>query len=1003
MMEHIDFETILFNREIYEINLLDARSTYKTYLSEEDYLDKKTNEILFNDGWKLNAISAYSQVNAFLEQTFAEKDISSYPDIIVPLSLELQGFDKPAYINSQYPFDGYKKIKLGEKITLDNPANVYLKRFDMDWDKNEKVIINFKGFETALFLYLNGEFVGYSENLYLDNEFDITPFLRKKGNIIAAIVFKYSSSSYILSQDIYRFSGIFRDITIKKERLRSVYDIDVKYHVDFKENNVKGDIILTPESSSLKKTIEIKDEESIVFVETSLADSISFTISHPHLWNAEKPYLYDLILKTYDGDILLDIKTLKIGFRNIEIDSKHVLLFNKKRLKIKGINRNEWDMERGRAISKDIIDFDLKLLKENNVNAIRTSHYPNQEYFYELADELGFYVMDEACLESHASFQTPNGCFNEFSIPGNDKGWEKLCLSRVMRMYERDKNHPSVFMFSLGNESGSGAVFVSLHDALKKRDPKILIHYEGVHLDRTYNLASDVQSEMYTRPNDVKKHLDEFNNKPFLLCEFAHSMGNSFGNVDEYMQLFSYNEHYVGGFIWDYIDLALFAQNERGEKALCYGGDFLERPNDKEFCADGIIFADRKLIQKSSKLVAMKYCYQPIRFQINEDEISITNDYLFTDTSDLAFEIYLLEDGKIINEKTISLNIAPQEEKTIAMPFSFSKNAKFDNTVQMFCKNDDKTIASEESIFPCDRKRVQLSKKPYEIVVGNYNIGVVGENFSYLFSLANCASHLPGLVSLSYQGEEFLENEVLPTIFRPNTNNDIGNRFKIDSGLALLYSKNLFINNEDIQNGKTNEGLFWISFEYRLSPLEKEKIKIKYTVLENGSLLVEESMKELNLINNLPYFGIRFPIPKLKKKIRYFALGTNENYPDRVGGSLSKIVSSDVENEFMPYLFPQEYGNHEKTRFVDILGEKGILHFEMEKRYLSFKYLKNTEFEIENAAHVEELPNSIANYLEIASRTRGVGGDDTWGSPVHSDYEIRDKEYNLIFSLSFER
>lgn len=1000
-MNEIDFETILFDRETYEINLLDARSTCKTFLSEEDYANDNVSERVFNDGWRLNVVPKYSDVNPFLKSIFVEENISSYPKVIVPLSLELQGYGKPEYINSQYPFDGYKNVKLGEKISLENPANIYLKCFDIDYDINERIIINFKGFETALFLYLNGEFVGYSENLYLDNEFDLTPHLKKKDNLIVAIIFKYSSSSYILSQDFYRFSGIFRDITIKKERTNSIFDIDVQYDVVFNEDEVKGNLVLSSEFST-KRMIEIKDKEKIVFSAISLSDSVPFALKRPHLWNAEAPYLYDLVIKTYQGNALIDIKTLKIGFRDVRISQERVLLFNNRRLKIKGINRNEWDMKNGRAITRDIIDFDLNLLKENNVNAIRTSHYPNQEYFYDLADKLGFYVMDEACLESHASFQTPSGCFNQFSIPGNDKSWEKLCLSRVMRMYERDKNHPSIFMFSLGNESGSGSVLVSIHDTLKKRNPKALVHYEGVHLDRTYHLASDVQSEMYTRPDDVKKHLIEFDGKPFLLCEFAHSMGNSFGNVDEYLDLFSFNKRYAGGFIWDYIDLALLAKNDRGEKALCYGGDFLERPNDKEFCGDGIIFADRKIASKSSKLIAMKYFYQPILFRINENQICIKNDYLFTHTSDLFFEIRLLEDGNLAKSKTFSLNIPPQEEKAIQIPFPLSQNVKFDNTVQVFCKKDRKTIASEESVFPCEKRATKIEKKPLEIVRGNYNIGVIGKNFSYLFSLANCASHLPGLASLCYEGEELLESEVLPTLFRANTNNDIGNRFKIDSGLAFLYSKNLFINNEDIQVEEKDDGPFSISFSYRLSPLEEEKIKVKYTVLENGSLLIEQTMNELKLLKNLPYFGIRFPIPKTKKNIRYFALGDKENYPDRLGGSLSQIVSSDTENEYMPYLYPQEYGNHEKTRFVDVLGEKGKLHFEMKDQYLSFKYLKNNEFELENATHVEELPNSIANYLEIASRTRGVGGDDTWGSPVHPKYEIKDNQYSLTFLLSFE-
>lgn len=999
-MENIDFKKVLFSKETVGINLLPARSSYKTYLCEDDLENLRSSERLFNDDWKIKVINNVFFLPHFLEYVF-NAPFRDYDEIKVPLSLELQGYGFPRYINSQYPFDGYANVKRGEEISLFNPAFVYLKKFDYKKrDEDNRVIIDFKGFETALFLYMNGEFVGYSTNLYLDSEFDITPYIKEKGNIIAAVIFKYSISTFILSQDFYRFSGIFRDVTIKEEKPDAIYDIDVRYDVDFSNDAVKGEIVLTG-AEKYKKVAYFNNGDS-GFMFSSSSSSIPFSLNHPLLWSAEHPNLYKLTIITKDGDDIVDIKSLSTGFRDVSINEKAVLTFNQKRLKVKGINRNEWDYQTGRAIDSGTIDFDLDILKENNVNAIRTSHYPNNEYFYEAADKKGFYIIDEACLESHASFQDYKGCKNENSIPGNDSSWETLCSSRLLRMYERDKNHPSIFLWSLGNESGSGSILVKMHDKLKERYPKAIIHYEGVHFDRRYHCCSDVQSEMYTYPEDCKKHIDEYSDKPFMLCEYAHAMGNSFGNVDEYMDLFSYNERFFGCFIWDYIDLALYARNSRGKMALCYGGDFEEFPNDKEFCGDGIIFADRKKVDDSSKLVAMKYFYQPFSFAIDEKSVRIKNDFLFTDSSSFTFAFALVIDGQMVKREDLSIPLEPGESKEVPLPFDiYERGAYFDITVQIFAgrNSNGELVAREEKIFaPAEIYPIERNKVDYEIVEGNYNIGIIGDNFKILFGLANCTSHLPGLISLEYRGEEYMADTALPTLFRANTSNDIGNRFKIESGLSLLYSKNLFINNEDVEYGMKDDK-FVISYSYRLSSLTDERIKVTYTVDVDGSLIVKMSGDKPKGIPSLPYFGMRFPISKLKKKFDYFALGDKENYPDRVGGSISRYFGSDVDKAFMPYLKPQDYGNHEKAREVDILGENSYLRFVKTDEYFSFKYLKNNEFELENATHVEELPSSFANYLEIAPKTRGVGGDNTWGAPVHEAYELKDDHYELEFRI----
>lgn len=1003
-----NYSEILFDKSIFEINLMPGRSTFRVYGSESAYQDRVMQSMLINDGWKGIYVERFEPE---LEQYFQrEISLEKLEDVLVPLSLELQGYGKPQYVNNQYTFDGYSEGTYGESITTDNPCMLYLKDYELITKKaDKKYILNFQGSESAMFLYVNGEFIGYSENLFLDSEFDITKQLTEGNNRIALLCFKYSSSTWLLDQDFYRFSGLFRDVTLSEVSENGIYDIEVKSQVDVEAKTSETTITLTCEKKNVVRELHILDAEGNT-VWTAKGKEHHFTahLSNLHLWDAESPYLYKMTVRSYQDDELCEIAETEIGFRDICIKDS-VMLLNGKRLIINGINRHEWNMERGRSVTQEDTDFDVQFLKEHNVNAIRTSHYPNNTSFYEACDELGFYVMDEACLESHGSFAWADRFRYETSFPADDETWTDICTSKLMRMYERDKNHPSIIMWSLGNESGFGDVFFRMRDTLKKRDSKAIIHYEHGYGKEEYMKVSDVYSSMYM----FADHVDEFipqnhSDKPYILCEYMHAMGNSLGDMKRYRLLLEKHKTFQGGFIWDYIDQGLLARDHSGKEKICYGGDFCERPHDLDFCGNGIILADRKEAHRSAKANTMKYYYQPLHFELSEDQVVVRNQYLFRDTSHLYFTLEVLVDGNIVATEDFELCVAAGETKVHPLCIPIEKYEgeilyviRAMQKVEQYGVQKDTVLACEEQVI-CKKEYTNdaaVSETAPKVIEGHFNIGVHTKDVSYLFRKAGVSYMLAGLYSIKVAGEEFLVREALPTVFRPNTSNDIGNTFCFTSSLALSFSKNVRCVNEEIKHEMVDNN-FVISYRYTFDHSTLEGAVIRYCINGNGEMKVTATLDKLSQLESLPLFGIHFELPKTKEKFSYFGKGPFENYPDRKDGTLSGIYSGACKDEYVDYLYPQECGNHEETRYLMIEGEKANLRFDGNGQNFSFKYLENSDFEIENATHKEELLDSGKNHLTICGFTRGVGGDDSWGAPVHEPYVLKsDKQYTFSFVI----
>ncbi len=603
--------------QIFRVNQLPAHSDHLFYRNHEE---RKANASSFsqslNGNWRfLYSKNAKSRPKDFYKADFILKD---FDEIHVPGHIELAGYDKLHYINTMYPWEGH--IYRRPAYSLDrgleegsfseaeyNPVGSYIKHFDLDEGlRNKSVYICFEGVEQAMYVWLNGHFVGYGEDSFTPTEFDLTPYMKEKDNVLAVEVHKRSTAAYIEDQDFFRFFGIFRNVTLYGKPKIHVEDLWIKPVLE--EDNRSGSLGLNllisseGESGYIKVTLQGEEieQEIVLWDKVETRDSVSLSpifLEKIIPWDHHNPYLYQLLIEVYDkDDHLVEVIPYDIGFRRIEIKD-NIILLNGKRLIMNGVNRHEWSAHSGRSISIEEMKEDIKIIKHNHINAVRTSHYPNQIPWYYLCDRNGIYLMAEANLESHGSWQKMGRVEPSWNIPGSISQWKEVVVDRARTNFEVFKNHTSILFWSLGNESYAEDNIMAMNQLYKEKDSSRLVHYEGVFHNRSYeDHISDVESRMYATPVEIRKYLDNAPKKPFILCEYMHDMGNSLGGLKAYMDLLDDYEMYQGGFIWDFIDQALWIKDEvTGRLVLRYGGDFDDKPSDYEFSADGIVFADRSV------------------------------------------------------------------------------------------------------------------------------------------------------------------------------------------------------------------------------------------------------------------------------------------------------------------------------------------------------------------------------------------------------------------------
>ncbi|MGN0334467.1 MAG: glycoside hydrolase family 2 TIM barrel-domain containing protein [Lachnospiraceae bacterium] len=610
----------LDNPEVFRVNQVDAHSDHCYYRTYEE-LTKKDNGLTksLNGQWDFcfSKNAAGRPVN-FYEEGF---DSSSFDKIIVPGHIELAGYDQIRYINTMYPWEGkeyrrgaYSLENAGDGAGMFseaayNPVGSYLKTFDLDAEMiGKRIRICFEGVEQAMYLWLNGQFVGYAEDSFTPSEFDLTPYIKEKGNVLAVEVHKMSTAAFLEDQDFFRFFGIFRNVTLRA--LPEVHVEDLWIHPVLNQDNASGTIEVTVKVSSrneeaVNARLVLKDRADEVVLEESFAleekagiyvGKMNAALAEVKAWDNHDPYLYHAVVEIVNekGE-LLEVIPYEVGFRRIEIIDK-VMYLNGRRLVITGVNRHEWNAKTGRCIGMEEMIADMECIQRNNINAVRTCHYPDQIPWYYLCDEAGIYVMSETNLESHGSFQKLGAIEPSCNVPGSIPQWKEAVIDRARNNYEAFKNHTSILFWSLGNESYAEDDIEAMNTFFKEKNDGRLVHYESVVYNRTYeDTISDMESRMYAKPEDVEAYLNNDPKKPYILCEYMHDMGNSMGGLGSYMKLIDKYEMYQGGFIWDFIDQAIMVKDEvTGNDVLRYGGDFDDRPSDYEFSGNGIVFADRR-------------------------------------------------------------------------------------------------------------------------------------------------------------------------------------------------------------------------------------------------------------------------------------------------------------------------------------------------------------------------------------------------------------------------
>lgn len=1017
---------IIKNPEIFEQNRLAAHSDHVCYKNELEKIKGKSSlRYDMNGLWKF----AYAKNQSLAPCGFeaADYDCKSWDEIRVPAHIQMEGYDVPIYTNTTYPWEADEFIKPGEVPEIFNPVASYVKYFTIPENmKNKRVCISFQGVESGFALWLNGHYVGYSEDTFDPSDFELTDYIVEGENKLAVRVWKWTSSSWCEDQDFYRFSGIFRDVFLYAVPWAHVEDLSVVPILNdaFDEGTLSVSIKADGDGIASVKLYELGDlsvekydrakllleEFDIELRDKELCEG-SCNVKNPLLWSAEKPNLYEvkIIVKDSHGNETEFISQLA-GFRRFEMVDG-LMKLNGKRIVFKGVNRHEFSSVTGRVPNRDEVIKDIVTMKKNNINAIRTSHYPDDSMLYELCDIYGIYMIAENNLESHGTWEAYNKGYVDldFVVPKDKPQWREMMLDRANSCYQRDKNHLAILIWSCGNESFGGKTIYEMSQLFRQLDKHRLVHYEGVFNDRSYNDTSDMESQMYTPVADIEKFLAEHPEKPFICCEYTHAMGNSCGAMHKYTELSDREPRYQGGFIWDYIDQSIYKKDRYGKWFLTYGGDFGDRPTDGDFSGNGICYGGER--EASPKMQEVKFNYQNISVDFDSDYIfTVTNKNLFVNTSVFDAFAILLADGDEVYRTKLQVSVPPMERASYEVPVTL-KNSMID-VEKEYCivvsfvlkENTIWEKAGYEIAFGQHMMKKPVSEyscdKSVELVVGNGNILVRGENFKALFSRMNL-----GMVSYVYGGVEMLPNTIpLPNFWRTPTNNDSGNmmpqryaQWKIASMYVTTRQDQRFADTSP--RVEKNDNNIAITYTYFMPTTPQSSCEVTYRVFGDGTIETTLSYDPVKELGDMPEFGMMFKLDADYDTVKWYGLGPQETYADRQHGGKYGVYENKVADNIAEYLVPQESGNKCSVRYARVMDKKGrgMLFFGDE---LSFSALPYTPHELENAAHHFELPPVHYTVVRVAKKQMGVGGDDSWGSHTHPEY-LLDASEKMEFTFCF--
>lgn len=1017
---------IIKNPEIFEQNRLAAHSDHVCYKNELEKIKGKSSlRYDMNGLWKF----AYAKNQSLAPCGFeaADYDCKGWDEIRVPAHIQMEGYDVPIYTNTTYPWEADESIKPGEVPEIFNPVASYVKYFTIPENmKNKRVCISFQGVESGFALWLNGHYVGYSEDTFDPSDFELTDYIIEGENKLAVRVWKWTSSSWCEDQDFYRFSGIFRDVFLYAVPCAHVEDLSVVPILNdtFDEGTLSVSIKADGDGIASVKLYELGDlsvekydraklllEEFDIELRNKEICEGSCNVKNPLLWSAEKPNLYEvkIIVKDTHRNETEFISQLA-GFRRFEMVDG-LMKLNGKRIVFKGVNRHEFSSITGRVPNRDEVIKDIVTMKKNNINAIRTSHYPDDSMLYKLCDIYGIYMIAENNLESHGTWEAYNKGYVDldFVVPKDKPQWREMMLDRANSCYQRDKNHPAILIWSCGNESFGGKTIYEMSQLFRQLDKHRLVHYEGVFSDRSYNDTSDMESQMYTPAAGIEKFLAEHPEKPFICCEYTHAMGNSCGAMHKYTELTDREPRYQGGFIWDYIDQSIYKKDRYGKWFLTYGGDFGDRPTDGDFSGNGICYGGER--EASPKMQEVKFNYQNISVDFDSDYIfTVTNKNLFVNTSVFDAFAILLADGEEVYRTKLQISVPPMDRASYEVPVTL-KNSMID-VEKEYCivvsfvlkENTIWEKAGYEIAFGQHMIKKPVSEyscdKSVELVVGNGNILVRGENFKALFSRMNL-----GMVSYVYGGVEMLPNTIpLPNFWRTPTNNDSGNmmpqryaQWKIASMYVTTRQNQRFADTSP--RVEKNDNNIAITYTYFMPTTPQSSCEVTYRVFGDGTIETTLSYDPVKELGDMPEFGMMFKLDADYDTVKWYGLGPQETYEDRQHGGKYGVYENKVADNVAEYLVPQESGNKCRVRYAKVMDKKGrgMLFFGDE---LSFSALPYTPHELENAAHHFELPPVHYTVVRVAKKQMGVGGDDSWGAHTHPEY-LLDASEKMEFTFCF--
>ena len=992
---------------------MDAHSDHTYYRDGEEAQEKATSfRYDLNGIWKFHYARNYgSAIPGFEKADYCCKD---WDDIRVPAHIQMEGYDAPQYANVQYPWEGHEDIHPGEIPEHFNPVASYVKYFEVPEEmQGKRLFISFQGAESGIALWLNGQFVGYSEDSFTPSEFELTEYVKEGENKLAAQVFKWTASSWCEDQDFYRFSGIYRDVYLYTVPEVHVYDLQIRAIPDETLSTAALEIGTDTWGKGTVKITLSKDGETVIEDKKALdgEEIYSWKVEDPVLWSAEDPQLYDLVLEVYnEAEELQEVVPQKIGFRRFEMKDG-IMTLNGKRIVFKGVNRHEFSSVSGRHVSEEELRKDLKTMKQNNINAIRTCHYPDASMIYELCDEYGIYMIDETNLESHGSWDVAEFTKDyTYVVPHDKPEWLDMMLDRANSMYQRDKNHAAILIWSCGNESFGGKDIFEMSQFFHKEDPTRLVHYEGLCHDRRYNDTSDMESQMYPSVEAIKEFLAKDSSKPFICCEYTHAMGNSCGAMHKYTDLTDTEPKYQGGFIWDYIDQSIYKKDRYGKEFQAYGGDFGERPTDYNFSGNGIAYGGNR--DASPKMQEVKFNYQNITAEVSADSVKVINKNLFVSTDIFDCKVTVAKNGKVIHKASLATAVAPLSEETYVLPLAKEeKPGEYAVTVSFHLKEDKAWAeAGHEVAFGQYVYQVEEPKKTcpegVKVIRSTHNIGVRGAHFEVLFSVLN-----GGLVSYKYAGKEMIEAIPKPNFWRAPTDNDCGNLMGMRYGQWKLAS--MYLSHKDFRKGpygpsnmpevEVNEKSVKVAYTYIMPTTPTSECKLSYEVFGDGRVKTTLTYDPVKELGDMPEFGVIFKFNADYDRVEWYGLGEAETYADRKKGAKLGIYANKVADNIARYMVPQECGAKEEVRWAKVTDRKGRgMLFEMDENNgpMMFSALPYTPHEMENAMHPYELPEVHYTVVRVAKDQMGIGGDDSWGARTHEEYLLKtDKkmEFSFVF------